>query len=101
MKFIGEGDVLTIRTALRLELNDKRITSADLHKYERAVLKHVKDLFEPYEEKSFAREMEGDTSKWTDSYFDNQVVYFKTNYSKKRWDHLVKVRDHLIKEGKF
>ena len=61
----------------------------------------MSDLFEPYSEKAFAREMEMDESKWTDDYFDSQVTYFKTNFSKKRWDHLVKLRDYLIKNGKF
>ena len=101
MKYIEGGDLLTIRTALRIEFNDKRLTGADLHKAEEAVHKQVPGLWEPYEEKAFARGFETDVEKWTHDYFGDQVVYLKTNFSKKRWDHLVKVRDYLIKHDKF
>lgn len=94
-KFIEEGDLFTTRTALRLELNDRRLDGAEL----RAALVWVKDnvsgIFEDFSEGAFAREFVSDQDKWTEDYYDLQVTYLKTNFSEKRFLHLIDVREHL------
>ena len=64
----------------------------------RATAKEVKDLWMPYEEKSFARELETDKSKWNSEYFHLQEVYLKTNFSQKRFEHLADVHDYIRKK---
>lgn len=94
-KFVEEGDLLTTRTALRLELNDRRLDGAEL----RAALGWIKDsvsgIFEVFSEGAFARELVADQNKWTEDYYDLQVTYLKTNFSEKRFLHLIDVRELL------
>lgn len=98
-KFVDEGDLLTIRTALRMELNDNSLTSADLHAALGWSKANVSGLFESYSEKAFARGMESDQSLWTSKYYDGQVVYLKTNFCEERLLHLIEVREHLRQQG--
>jgi len=98
-KFVDEGDLRTIRTALRLELNDNRINRQDLRSALAWVKASVPELCVPYEEKAFAREMDLDRSHWVMDYYDNQTVYLKTNFSEERFLHLVEVREHLRQLG--
>jgi hypothetical protein len=94
-RFVGEGDLLTIRTALRLELNDLRLDGAEL----RAALEWIKDtipkIFETFSVGAFAREFGTDCSQWTPDYYGLQVTYLKTNFSEKRFLHLIEVREQL------
>jgi hypothetical protein len=98
-KFVDEGDLRTIRTALRLELNDNRISGQDLRGALAWLKAKVPDLCVPYAEKAFAREMDPDRNRWVMDYYDNQTVYLKTNFSEERFLHLVEVREHLRELG--
>lgn len=98
-KFVQEGELLTIRTALRMELDDNRLTSADLRAALAWAAKQVPALLEAYSEKSFARAMESDQKLWTSEYYELQVVYLKTNYAQERFLHLIEVRDLLRHQG--
>ncbi|KEY88851.1 hypothetical protein MBA34_23910 [Pseudomonas capeferrum] len=98
-KFVQEGELLTIRTALRMELDDNRLTSADLRAALTWAVKQVPALLEAYSEKSFARAMESDQKLWTSEYYELQVVYLKTNYAQERFLHLIEVRDLLRHQG--
>ncbi|MGN9460793.1 hypothetical protein ACTMQT_12060 [Pseudomonas syringae pv. aptata] len=94
-KFVDEGDLLTTRTALRLELNDRALDGADLRGALAWAKEAVRGIFEPFSEGAFARELISDQSKWTEDYFDLQVTYLKTNFSEKRFLHLIDVREQL------
>lgn len=94
-QFVDEGDISTIRTSLQLQLNNNRLTSDDLKKAVNWTKKKVSDLFEPYVEKEFAREMKADQSLWTSKYYDSQTGYLETNFSEERLLHLIEVRDLL------
>ncbi|SUD86124.1 hypothetical protein [Stutzerimonas nitrititolerans] len=98
-KFVREGDLLTIRTALRLELNDNSLTSADLRAALAWTKGQVTGLLEAFVEKSFARSMESDQKVWTSQYYEHQVVYLKTNFAEDRFLHLIEVRDLLRQQG--
>lgn len=98
-KFMKNGDLLTIRTALRLELNDNRQTSADLRAAVSWCKQNKDGLFESYEEKAFARAVETDRQLWNIEYYDNQTVYLKTNFCEKRLLHLIEVREYLRDTG--
>ncbi|AQS83876.1 MAG: hypothetical protein ABF979_15125 [Gluconobacter sp.] len=98
-QFVQEGDLPTIRTALRMELNNNTLTSADLEATMAWAQRQVPGLFEPFAEKSFARGMETDQKLWTSQYYDNQTVYLKTNFSEERFRHLISVRSLLRQQG--
>lgn len=100
-RFVQEGDLLTIRTALRMELNDNSLTNADLEAAMEWTQEQVPNLnlFEPFVEKAFARGMESDRSLWNTQYYDNQMVYLKTNFSAERFRHLILVRSMLRQQG--
>lgn len=83
---------------MRLEFSDTDKTGSQIRGFADKAAKQVKDLWMPFEEKAFARELETDKSKWDEKYFDTQVVYLKTNFSKKRFDHLIAVFDHVWKK---
>ncbi|MFM0362169.1 hypothetical protein [Paraburkholderia sediminicola] len=98
-KFVDEGDLLTIRTALRLELNNNRLGGQDLRNASAWTRGQVSALFEPNTEKNFARAIDPDQSHWLPEYYNNQTVYLKTNFSEERFLHLVEVREHLRQRG--
>lgn len=98
-KFVSEGNLLTIRTALRIEMSDNSLTKTDLCNALEWAKNKVSDLLEPYSEKSFARGMESDQSVWDSQYYESQVVFLKTNFSKERFLHLVDVREYLRQQG--
>lgn len=89
------GDTSFIRTALRLELNDNSLTSADLHATLNWAKGKVPKLFDPYKEGAFSRETDSNRQHWDLEYYDMQNVYLKHNYSEKRLLHLIEVRDTL------
>lgn len=94
-KFVDEGDLLTIRTALRLELNDRRLDGAELRGALVWTKGNVPGIFEAVAEGAFARELVSDQNQWTEDYYDLQVTYLKTNFSEKRFLHLIQVRELL------
>ncbi|WP_180967482.1 hypothetical protein [Komagataeibacter saccharivorans] len=98
-QFVQEGDLPTIRTALRMELNDNSLSTADLEAAVAWTQRQVPSLFEPFVEKRFAHGMETDQKLWTSQYYDNQTVYLKTNFSAERFRHLIQVRSLLRQQG--
>jgi len=98
-KFVAQGDLLTIRTALRIEFNDNRLDDHQLYAAVNWMKTQVPHIFESYSEKAFARGIESDSSQWTPEYFGNQVVYLKTNFAEKRFLHLIEVRQLLRERG--
>lgn len=98
-KFVHEGDLPTIRTALRMELNDNSLTSSDLEAAMAWARSQIHGLFEPLVDKSFARGMENNQKLWTSQYYDSQTVYLKTNFSAERFHHLIQVRSLLRQQG--
>lgn len=97
--FIEEGNLLTIRTALRMELDNNNLSASELTNALNWAKGNVKDLIEPFSEKSFARGMDSDQENWGVDYYGNQVVYLKTNFSSERFLHLVEVRELLRQQG--
>ncbi|AGE27461.1 hypothetical protein H045_16990 [Pseudomonas poae RE*1-1-14] len=97
--FVGEGDLLTIRTALHLELNVNHNDSQTLRESLKWVLRHKPDLCDAYEEKTFARGIDLDRGNWTADYFNTQEVYLDTNFCEKRFLHLIEVRESLRQKG--
>jgi hypothetical protein len=98
-KFIDEGDLPAIRTALRLELNDNRNSSQDLRSAMVWTSERVSGLWAPYEEKAFSRAINTDQGDWSSEYYDNQTVGLRSNFAEKRFLHLIDVRDHLRERG--
>ena len=98
-KFVEEGDLATVRTALGVDLEDSRLDAQAL----RAALAWAKSclpgLCEPYTEKAFARAIEHDRQKWTRDYYNKQVVYLDTNFAEERYLHLTEVREYLRQQG--
>lgn len=97
--FVAEGDLPTIRTALRLELNDNRLTAADLRAALAWTQHRVSGLLDAYADKAFARGMDTDPQGWTSQYYELQVVYLKTNFAEERFLHLIEVRERLRQQG--
>src|SRR5690606_10044044 len=56
---------------------------------------NVPGIFEAVAEGAFARELVSDQNQWTEDYYDLQVTYLKTNFSEKRFLHLIQVRELL------
>lgn len=58
------------------------------------------EAFVPFEDKKeFAGPLDEDKSHWDAEYFDTQMVYFKTNCSVERYQHLANVRLYLKDKG--
>lgn len=97
--FLKEGDLLTLRTALRMELDDNRLSGADLRDALNWVKSKKADLLETFSDQAYAQSMDTDAEHWTSSYYERQVVYLKTNFAEERFLHLIDVREHLRKNG--
>ena len=93
-KFVERGDLPTVRTALRMELNNKGLDAAALKSSVRWTKERIPGLFEPFQEKAFARGINADSAQWEGDYFGTQVVYLTTNFSEERFLHLIEVREH-------
>lgn len=98
-KFVAEGDLLTIRTTLRMELNDNSLSSGDLQAALAWAKTQQAGLLEAYSEKSFARGMDADRKHWDSQYYENQVVYLKANFCEERFLHLIEVRELLRQQS--
>jgi len=95
--FIKEGDIQTIRQSLLVDLKNKKYGAADLQAIAKEVERQVPNLWEPYEVKSFAKAIDENKQNWSEEYYNHQLVYIDTNFSKKRWDHIVQVRSFVKK----
>jgi hypothetical protein len=98
-KFVEEGDVSTLQTALIVELENSRLDASDLRNAMAWIKARVPGLFEPYAEKAFARRIERDRTQWTQEYYGTQVVFLDTNFSEERFLHLIEVREHLRQQA--
>lgn len=98
-KFVSEGHLLTVRTALSMELNDNSLSGQELRAAIAWTKASISGLFEPYIEKAFARGFESSPSRWISKYYDSQVVYLDTNFAEQRFLHLIEVREHLRQQG--
>jgi hypothetical protein len=94
-KFVEEGDLTTVRTALTVELEDDRTDACELRAALAWAKARVPGLCEPYSEKGFARAIEHDRQQWTTEYYNKQMVYLDTNFAEERFLHLIELRDHL------
>lgn len=95
-KSLNSGDVSTIRTALFMEMNDKRNSTSDIIDIiEHGFSKHP-DLFVPYEENAYSQEINQDKGAWDTRYYHTQELYATSNFSSKRIRHLVVVREHVF-----
>lgn len=98
-KFVEEykttKNVSIVRSSIRLTLNYKGYSYEDIMGMVRKVEKVVPDLWEPFEVKAGAREIDKNEADWTEDYFDKQFVYLKTNFSKERFKHCTTVAQYL------
>lgn len=92
-KFVERGDLPTVRTALQMELNNKSLETVALKASVQWTKERIPGLFEPFQEKAFARGMNTDSTQWEGDYFGTQVVYLTTNFSEERFQHLIEVRE--------
>ena len=97
-KFVDEGDLQTIQTALIVEIEDRRIDAPSLRAALAWAKTRVPGLCEAYTEKAFAKAIDPDRQKWTSDYYAKQSVYLETNFSEERYLHLVDVREHLRRQ---
>lgn len=93
-KFVERGDLPTVRTALQMELNNKSLETVAIKASVQWTKERIPGLFEPFQEKAFARGMNTDPAQWEGDYFGTQVVYLTTNFSEERFQHLIEVREH-------
>lgn len=98
-KFVEEGDLTTLRTALIVELEDKRLDANTLRAALAWTRTRVADLCEPYGEKAFARAIVQNREQWSADYYGLQAVYLDTNFSEERFLHLIEVREYLRRQS--
>ncbi len=93
-KFVEQNDLPKARTALQMELDNSNLDSAALRAATQWAKEHIPRLFEPFQEKAFARGINTDSAKWDGDYFRTQLVFLNTNFSEQRFHHLIEVREH-------
>jgi hypothetical protein len=95
-RFVEEGDLNTIRVALRFELNELSNDNHALIKAMKYTKERTPGLFEEYKVVAYAREIGKNRDSQEDTeYYGLQVTYLKTNFCEKRFLHLIEVRQVL------
>jgi len=99
VKYIREKNMLGIRTALRMELFDRKLDGGALRTALNWVKKQIPNLCEPYIEKDFSGPMDQSRDHWNKDYFFTQEVYLDTSFTEERFLHMIEVREHLRQRG--
>ncbi|GHT80779.1 hypothetical protein AGMMS49960_03020 [Betaproteobacteria bacterium] len=92
-----KNGLTAIRVALVVEFGDASLSKSDLLAAQKWVesQQNGSGLFEPHEEDKFTRAMQDNREAWTVGYYDQQVVDLKNYFSEKRFQHVLKIREHL------
>lgn len=98
-KCIEEGNLVLIRNALIMELNNNRLESNMLRSALTWAQNLIPDLCEPYAEKAFSRGMSMDRTTWDKDYYMSQEVYLDLSFTQERYLHMIEVREHLRQRG--
>ncbi|MCK8045340.1 hypothetical protein MSG37_10600 [Shewanella sp. 1CM18E] len=93
---VNNDDISTIRIALFMEMNDKRLSTAALRRAIAWTLSKHPNLFVAYEENAYSQDMVLDSTKWNKDYYHMQEVYASSNFSLERIWHMVAVRDQVF-----
>jgi hypothetical protein len=94
--FVEEGNLLTVRTALSLELKNSKLNSQALRAALAWTKNSIQNLCEVYSEKAFARGFDINRNNWTETYYYTQEVYLETSFTEERFLHMIEVREHLM-----
>lgn len=92
---IEEGNLVSVRNALIMELNNNRLESNTLRSALTWAKSRISDLCEPYAEKAFSRGMSMDRTTWDKTYYMSQEVYLDLSFTQERYLHMIEVREHL------
>ncbi|EOB1207128.1 hypothetical protein ACPV3P_16810 [Photobacterium damselae] len=95
-KIVSSGDLIRIREGLFMEMNDHAISTRKMRQIIAYALKHKSNLFVPYENNGYAREMDNDKNQWDAKYYAAQENYAASNFSYQRIEHLLEVREHVF-----
>lgn len=93
---VKNDDISTIRVALFMEMNDKRLSTLALRQAIAWTLSIHPNLFVTYEENAYSQEMDFDSTCWDKDYYHMQEVYASSNFSVERISHMVAVREHVF-----
>ena len=93
---VNSGNVSLVRTALFMEMNDKRLSTFDINQAIAFAHSKFPDLFDEYEENAYSQGIEQDKTKWDSKYYHKQELYATSNFSSKRIKHLVVIREHVF-----
>lgn len=93
---VNSGDLSSVRIALFMEMNDKRLSTAVINQSIAWTLSKYPTLFVVYEENAYAQQMEQDKTKWDSRYYHTQELYATSNFSLERIRHMVTVREHVF-----
>lgn len=94
-----DSDPLQAQIALRLEIynitkdSDYLINAVKWAEYK------APRLFSPYTTSAFKKSISENSEDWNADYFDIQTEYLSGNFSKKRYLHLIEVRQYLRDKG--
>lgn len=99
INFVNKGDLLEIRTALQLDLNNNRLSKEKILAGVKYAKNKKSDLFLAYEEKSFSYAIDEDRDNWSVDYYNGQIVSLKVNFSEERLLHLIEIRSSLREKG--
>lgn len=93
---VSRGDLSSVRIALFMEMNDKRLSTAVITQSIAWARSKHPTLFVDYEENAYSQQMEQDETKWDSHYYHTQELYATSNFSSERIKHMIKVREHVF-----
>ncbi|MDO4709771.1 MAG: hypothetical protein Q4B94_08245 [Pseudomonadota bacterium] len=94
----GEKSHARLQAELMVALPNMVYSATDLEKTLDLLDRSV-GICQPYAVDVFNKAIEDDRGLWSEAYFDEQMAFLRTNFSRKRFLHLLKVREYLSQQG--
>lgn len=97
---LESGDVKHAQVALGTELLNKRKKTSVFKSMSEAGVKTYSDFFEPFRVDGWSQEMDSNKDNWNKDYLFAQKLYLSANFSKERFNHVLRVREHVWPDTK-
>lgn len=99
-KSLESGDVKHAQIALSTEMLSKRKKTSAFKSMAEAAAKTYSDFFEPFRIDGWSQEMDSNKDNWDKDYLFTQKLYLNANFAKERFNHVLRVREHVWPDTK-
>jgi hypothetical protein len=92
---VDKGNLTAVRVALQQEMGKMQLNQRDLQTAASWVKDRQPGVFAPFEEHQFTHAINPQQNVWNVDYHDKQMISLENNFSEKRFQHVLEVREYL------